>query len=735
MFDLGFRWLCLPYAVCAAALAAIGVVAALVRGDRVLRLGVIGAATTAMVWAICSSLATCTDDPVVATRLLRLGVGPVALIGPNFLLVLLGISGQLERHRWAASVAGVTGSVLLGVCWGTEWTVPGVHRLPSGVFYVTAGPLTDVHVAQLGFWLAVGLVIARRSMMRGERRRMMRLVIAAVVLAALGGTDMLLVHGVAGVYPIAWLPATIACGITLYLELRTDLLRPRGFDRGVLFELIGFTAAAVLIGALAFLLQGAAPVAVAAIASAVWMLVTATMWGLGRQRPPRRVFGERALEELVAKLTDIDDDKPIAEGLSALWQQVSITVRATWRVEPSGLHEIMTGAVRELAPDIAAWLVAHPEPIAVEELATMRLGSIRPKLEAIIAVRGATLYVPLLDRGTLVGLVEADHVRVMREAERGLVVESARAAARALTYVSLARIAAREGATAREVEVAEAMRLQASASRDDELGPWAIAAEYRSAARTTGAAWSANLLGDGRLAILVTEGQAHGVVAALATAALTGAFVAATTVPQVGTLDELIATLGASAEGVLRGGEPIAAFLAIIDGEARTITWSCAGHPGAVVISPQGLLRAGAARDASAAHASAAHDRSPSIVSSSAESGLIPLGGGGAKLGELGGDPGISGLRGLPDGTGGALRGVASFDPDMVVVIASSGVRGTRVDDSKAWHGIVREHAAAGSRLAKLLVEAAPRRGQPGEDLLAVVIRQRQATARPAPIS
>lgn len=102
MFDLPWTWRCLPYAVCAAALVTIGVVAALVRGDRVMLLGVIGAATTALPWAICSSLASATDDPAVATHLLRLGSGPVALIGPNLLLVLLGISGQLERHRWVA---------------------------------------------------------------------------------------------------------------------------------------------------------------------------------------------------------------------------------------------------------------------------------------------------------------------------------------------------------------------------------------------------------------------------------------------------------------------------------------------------------------------------------------------------------------------------------------------------------------------------------------------------------
>ncbi|HEU4732818.1 MAG TPA: SpoIIE family protein phosphatase [Kofleriaceae bacterium] len=683
MFDLRWSWLCVPYAVCAAALAAIGVVAAVVRGDRVMRLGVIGAAISALPWALCSTLVGCTDDPAVATRLLRLGSGPVSLIGPNFLLVLLGVSGQLERHRWAARLAGIVGVVLLGLCWGTDWTVPGVHRLSSGVFYVSAGPLTDFHISQLAMWLAVGLVIARRSMMRGERRRLMRVLLAALALAALGSTDMLLVHGVVGFYPVAWLSATIACGITLHLELRTDLLRPRGVDRAVLLELAGLMTAVVGVGAVTWALQGAAPVEVSALGSAVWVVVIAILWGLGRRRRPPRVFGERALGRFAAGLTDLDDDRPIADGLAALWRGIAVAVGAVWRAEQVRLVEITTGAEGQLDPEVAAWLVGHGEPLAVADLATMRLGPLRPRIEAMVAARGASLFVPLIDRGALVGLVEADHVRALREAERGLVAESARAAARALTYVQLARAAAREGVIAREVEIAEAMRLQASAGRDDELGPWRVAAEYRSAQRTTGAAWSASLYDDGRLALLVTEGQAHGVVAALATAALTGAFAAATTGERP-TLDALVATLGAGAEGVLRGGEPVAAFLAILDAEARTIAWSCAGHPGAV------LLGAG-----------------PAAVP-------VVLGGGGARLGEPG---------------GAAVRGEAALDPDALLVIASRGVRG---GDAAGWVRQLgaRALASGGTGLAGALVEAAGH-GPAVEDLLAVVVQQRRGARAP----
>jgi hypothetical protein len=57
VFDLHWSWLCVPYLVCAAALTAIGVVAAMIQGDRVMRLGVIGTATTALPWTIATAVA------------------------------------------------------------------------------------------------------------------------------------------------------------------------------------------------------------------------------------------------------------------------------------------------------------------------------------------------------------------------------------------------------------------------------------------------------------------------------------------------------------------------------------------------------------------------------------------------------------------------------------------------------------------------------------------------------
>ncbi len=702
---MGFtwNWLCLPYLVCAAGLIAVAVIAAVIRGDRVMRLGAIGAAVNAIPWALGSCAVAWTDDREAATLLLRLGNGPIALVGPSLLLVLLGVSGQLERYRWLARSAGIIGVVLSCLCWATEWTITGVHELSSGVLYPSPGVLTPLHYSQIAIWLIVGIAIARRATGVGERKRFVQLIVTVLALGAVGSFDMLQVYDVVGVFPIAWLPITIATILAGYYELRSDLLRPQGIDHGVLVEGIALAIAGVAVAVIALLLEGAAAVAIAVTGAAAWSVMLGIAWSRNRERPIE-IAGARALDEFVAGLGDLVDDATVRASLTSLWGQIGIELKTLERVEGELLVGIGAAELRALPPtggnmrpldrEIAEWFVSHDDVLSAGDMATALLGPIRPRLETLFSSRGATLVVPLVDRGTLVGLVEADHAKALREDERGLVVESARAAARALTFVALSRTAAREHETAREVEVAEAMRLQASASRDDELGRWAVAAEYRTARRTTGAGWSASLLPDGRLAVMVTEAQAHGVAAAIATAALTGAFAAATRPSARQTskleLDDLLTSLRASAEGVVRGGEPVGCFLAILDFEARSIVWASAGHPGAIIVGP--IPEASATDGTSGLTASA-----------------MVLGGGGARLGaslEI------------------ATRGDTKLTPGSQVVIASTGLRD---DDDLVWMGQVRAAAPAGPRLASVLVEAALARGEPHEDLLAVVVRQQRS--------
>jgi GAF domain-containing protein len=666
--SLRWSWLAAPYFGCAAVIASCALAAALIRGDRVMRLGVIAAAISAVPWAICQGFAALTDDPAQATRLLRLGQGTVALVGPNLMLVLLATSGQLERHKYVARVAFILGGIAMVLCWSTPWIVPGVQRLASGMYYMRPGPLTSLATSQLPLWLGVGLVIVRRSTPSGERKRTTRLIVGVLGCGAIGSLDMLVLYHVWGGYPIAWLSATLGGSIALYAVLRTDFLRPQGFDADFAIELVAFAVALVCIALLVRTLGDVTPVVTAAVTSLAWVVLLGIAWALARTRPVA-VTGERELELFVTRVVTLDDEAKISDRLAALWQKSIGVVLRKLRTDP-------------IDPDVTAWFVRNPEALATTDFATMRLGPLRPQLEAL-GTR-ASLLVPLVDRGELVGLVEADFDKALRDAERGLVAESAKAAARALTFVKLSKAAARERETAREVEIADALRLQASASREAELGKWAVAAEYRTAARTTGAGWSAIELPDGRLALLATEAQAHGVAAALATAAITGAFAAATI--GMPTLDEILAAMQASAAGVMRGGEPVSAFIAVIGSE---VEWACAGHPGAFLVGPVASLDAGA----------------PAGSTKSARPDAVQIG------------PGAR----APD-LSATARGRAPLPADTLLVVASTGLRGT--DDTK-WQNQLREAAFASGRLATVLVDDAMRRGAPGEDLLAVVVRAR----------
>lgn len=633
-----------------------------------MRLGVIAAATTAIPWAVCQAMAGCTGDPELATRLIRLGQGTVALIGPTLLLVLLATSGQLERHKWVARIAAIVGGIALAICWSTPWVVPGVQKLDSGIYYMRPGPLTSLATSQLPLWLGVGLVIVRRATPTAERRRNARLIVGVLICGAIGSLDMLVLYHVWGGYPIAWLSATIGASIALYLVLRTDFVRPQGFDADIAIELGAFVVSIACVAVLVRALEGATPVVMAAVTSLAWVVLTGIAWAVARTRPVH-VTGERELELFVTRVVTLDDEAKISDRLATLWQKsVGISLR-----------KLRTDA---LDPEVTAWFVKNPDALATSDLATMRLGTLRPAIEALGA--RATLIVPLVDRGELVGLAEADFDKALRDAERGLVAESAKAAARALTFVKLSKAAAREREMAREVEIADALRLQASASREAELGKWAVAAEYRTAARTTGAGWSAIELADGRLALLATEAQAHGVAAALATAAITGAFAAATL--GTPTLDDILAAMQASAAGVMRGGEPVSAFLAVIGNE---LEWAAAGHPGAFLVGPVASLETGA----------------PAGSTKSPRPEAIQLG------------PGA----GAAD-LSATARGRAPLPPDMLLVVASTGLRGA---DDERWQAQLREAAFASGRLATVVVDDAMRRGAPAEDLLAVVVRAR----------
>lgn len=688
--NLTWRWISVPFLACAVVLAGTGVLIALLRGDRVMRLGMIGAAAAALPWAVCTALAACSDDPAAATRLLRLGVGPVALCGPNLLIVLLGITGQLERHRWLARGAAGVSTVMMILCWATPYTVPGVHRLSSGMFFLDAGPLTPFHLSQLAIWTVVGLAIARRSATSAARRRPSHLLVAVLAIGALGSADLLLAYRAFDLFPLAWMAAIVACGVTIYLVLATDVLRGTGIDREIALELAAYAAAAVVIGLLAGVFAGATPLALTLVTSGVFVIAVGIAWGIAARRAAATPPADADALAEIAAIAEIPDETQIAARLRATWARLGLADATIVRAF--------------VAPDVATWLVARAEPLSAGELATMRVGAIRPQLEALFT-GDVTLIVPLVDRGTLLGTIRASKSRALADSTRALVAETARTVARGLAFVELARAAAVKNEVAREIDLAQAMHAQSSSARRGDgalvAGRFAIAAEYRSAPRTTGAAWSSAVLADGRLAILVLEAQARGVAAALSTAALTGAFAAATTpardsAERARQLDAagLLARVRTSAEAFLEGNAPIAAFVVVVDATAASLAWASAGHPGATV------LLAGEARETPLPRAfpSGSQEIRPTVSA---------VGSGGGRLG-------------TPQAA--SASGTAKLPPDALIAIASSALRG---DDEARWQLRLVELVDAGTGMAATLVDEAAARGELREDLLAVVVRAR----------
>src|SRR5690606_13615551 len=165
-----------------------------------------------------------------------------------------------------------------------------------------------------------------------------------------------------------------------------------------------------------------------------WAIASGAAGTVVRSRPVR-VAAERELEQFVARVATFDDEAKIAERLGALWRSAIAGCELTtlwWRDGDS----FVNGSRERWAIDsaLATWFVHHSEALAMHDLATMKVGPIRAQLEAIAARRregrdaDSGVVVPLIDRDELVGIVEAQTTSALRESERGLLADSARAA-------------------------------------------------------------------------------------------------------------------------------------------------------------------------------------------------------------------------------------------------------------------------------------------------------------------
>ena len=585
-----WSWLALPYLIAALAIFAVLVTAAIRRGDRMIRIGLVSATGSLMPWSLATALVTCLGDAELARRLHQLGNGPTMLLGPSLLLVLLAVSGQLDRFRYLARIAIATGAVLLLVSWSTRLIIHGVITLPSGVLFPEAGPLEWMHALQVVAWPAAGLFIAMRAAPAAQRAGVVRYLAALPVLAMVATADTLMAYGVGGVYPLAWLPALLGSLLCLHLILRTELLRGRGTDRGVLWALVAHVGAGALIAGVVWLATGEGelePAAVALLTAPLWGAAVLGSWALPRNPAQAEGAGyEQALERFARELTSADGSEA-GQRLARLWS------------EHVGLGEVrLLRDLGELSATTRAWLCSLDAPVMASEVAMMRLGQLRASIDRMFTSSGAVLAVPIIDRGELIAVAVAGQLaaRPLRDAERLFLFDSAQLVGNSLIYAGLAQDAKLAAAAAREVDIANALAGHYRPLADDDTGSWQLAIHHQPSAHPGGDGWSWALLGPSRIAVMVVEAETAGVAGALVVAALQGAFAARSRDPAC-TAADLLEALGDTAPGSRRK-----ALVVVLDGEARTMTWASEGHHGAMgalILGPEGTQDpfAGSSRD------------------------------------------------------------------------------------------------------------------------------------------
>ena len=571
-----WTWLALPYLAAALAVTSVLVVAAVQRGDRVIRIGLISATGSLVPWTLATAAAICVmEDVNVAYRLHRFGNGPTMFLGPSLFLVLLAVSGQLDRFRYLARIAIGSGVALLAVSWLTGLIIEGVIVLPSGVLFPAAGPLEWLHALQVVSWPAAGLVLAMRASPAAQRASAVRYLAALPVLAMVATADTLMAYGVGGSYPLAWLPALLGGGLCLHLIFRTDLLRARGLDRAASMSLAIYAAAGALIALVVWVAaqEGVvSPVVVALLAAPLWGAALLVTWVASRGKAAAGNAYEQLLEQFARELGTTDGATEAGQRLAKLW------------AEQVGLGQVrLRLEIDELGDATRAWLRSLDAPVMASEVSLMRLGNLRAAIERMFAKSGAAMAVPVIDRGELIAVAEAAQLaaRPLRDAERLFLFDSAQLVGNTLIHAGLAREANAAATSAREVDIANALFGHYRPLADDDTGPWRIAIHHRASLQPGGEGWSWALLSPSRLAVMVVEAEAAGVAGALVIAALQGAFAARSKDVSCNAAD-LLEALGDTAPGSKRK-----ALVLVLDGDTRTVTWASDGHRGAVILGPE----------------------------------------------------------------------------------------------------------------------------------------------------
>ncbi|MBP9087445.1 MAG: hypothetical protein KBG15_15080 [Kofleriaceae bacterium] len=548
-----WTWLSLPYLLLTVLLVGIAVHTLLSRGDRVMRVGVVGAVAGSLPWALCSALAMLFHEPDAARRLLRLGNGPSSLIGPSVLLLLLGASGHLERHRWVVRSAGLVGAVSMLVTWTTDLMIRDVQLLPSGIYVSVLGPLMVPHVGLIAVWASVGVFVIRRATPGHARNRALHMLVAILLLGTGGLVDALLAYNIAGWFPLAWLPAIICALIAIHLIRNNDLLRRQGFNWPSAAEgLVLFTGGAALAGAGVASIFGSFSDLSKALTSATVLVLAVTLarrWASGGALA-REPLLDDAVTAWAVTLPETQELPAIERAVQTLWQKhLRAPACQLLRVHSHELHNVHETAIASLPPTLVPWFLRHRDVLAAADLATMLVGERRPQLETFVKQGGWDLWMPLVVREQLWGFVVAkfDAPRALADTERVFVAATAEAVGRAGARAVLLQQSLAASIHDRDIELAKALREQAEwASMAAPNAEWDVLGHKSNANNVGYVEHSWHIDGD-RIAVLALEIRGATTSSALLGGTALGAFVTLAHTPELTAAqlhDQLRAALG-----------------------------------------------------------------------------------------------------------------------------------------------------------------------------------------------
>lgn len=585
--------LSLPFAFAPAAMIVVIAYSIVMRGEPVLRAWMLLHFVSLMPYSICMTLSPSVTSPAAAEQLFRVAAAFIpmaAAAGLGFQLRLLRIRTWLVWVGVAIALAWVITDAL------TNAAVDGVYRLDAGLWYANAGPLAWLTLVSVIAIATPGFVLMIRHALRDPpsvERRQLRSILLASLVTYSGLTDVSLAWHV-GVFPLGWLLSGLGSVLVVRALIFEDLLRVRAVDDTaprvllhlVLSVLLGWVALAQLGPTLKW--WGAA-IVMACVFTGV--RVTISIFKLiSRGGRAHENTLDRLANQLATRARTSRDEAEVAR-LAIDVIQLGIGVRADVLTAAAEDYGWTTAAGQRLddaaAPDplLGAWLAEHPGPVYAD--APEVPDDLRPLLAAVLAYAHASTLVPVISRDELLALILVPAIpRRQRRRALGFVSRAAERLGEGLVHVRLAQRAAERASLAREVELAATVQAQLLPGRGPHVhGDVTVVGSWQPATRCAGDFWGFYPLGPQRLLLAIGDVTGHGVASATVTAAAVGACdVAVRRHGDKLELANLVKALDLAVARVGGGQLAMTLFAAIIDSDARTISYVSCGHTAPYVV-------------------------------------------------------------------------------------------------------------------------------------------------------